>query len=76
MNQPAKVMGEKPRILKETREPLQCWRHGGHHLRRNCPLENGYVRQTHKIQEAEIVGQVARVVSIMYAALEDHHVDH
>ena len=42
--QPARVVGENPR------EPLQCWRCGGPHLCRNCPLENEYVRQDHKIQ--------------------------
>ena len=52
MNHPAKVMGEKPRNPKERREPLQCWRCGGPHLCRNCPLQNGNVRPTYQIQEA------------------------
>ena len=45
-------------------------------MRWKCPLENGYVRQTHIIQEAEMVGQVARTVPRIYAALEDHQEDH
>ena len=45
-------------------------------MRRNYPYENGYVRQAHEIQEAEIVGQVARTIHRIYAALEDLHADH
>ena len=45
-------------------------------MRRNCPLENGYVRKSHNIQGAEIVGQVARIVPRIYAALEDYYEDH
>ena len=42
----------------------------------NCPLENENERPTYNIQEAKIVGQVARVVPRIYAALEDHQEDH
>ena len=45
-------------------------------MRRNCALENGYVRQVHNIQGAEMVGQIARVVPRIYAALEDRQADH
>ena len=45
-------------------------------MRRNCPLENENVRPTYNIQEAEIVGQVARAVPRIYSALEDRQVDH
>ena len=45
-------------------------------MHRNCPLENGYVRQAHNIQEAETMGQVARIVPRIYAALEDRPEDH
>ena len=41
-------------------------------MRRNFPLENESVRPAYNIQEAETVGQVARVVPRIYAALEDH----
>ena len=41
-------------------------------MRRNCPLENESARPVYNIQEAETVGQVARVVPRIYAALEDH----
>ena len=42
----------------------------------NCPLENGYVRQAHNIQEVETVGQIARTVFRIYAALEDRQPNH
>ena len=45
-------------------------------MRRNCPLENGYVRKTHNIQGAKTVGQVARTAPRIYAALEDLQADH
>ena len=45
-------------------------------MRRNCPLENESARPAYNIQEAETVGQVARVVPRIYAALEDHQADH
>ena len=38
---------------------------------RNCPLENESARPAYNAQEAETVGQVARVVPRIYAALED-----
>ena len=34
------------------------------------------MRKTHNIQEAKIVGQVARAVPRIYAALEDHQEHH
>ena len=43
---------------------------------RSFPLENGYVKPYHNIQEDEIVGQVARTVPRIYATLEDHQEDH
>ena len=43
---------------------------------RNFPLENEIARPTYNIQESETVGQVARAVLRIYAALEDHQVDH
>ena len=45
-------------------------------MRRNCPLKNESARPAYKIQEAEIVGQVARAVPRIYAALEDYQADH
>ena len=45
-------------------------------MRKNCPLEKKNARPTYNIQEAEIVGQVVRVVPRIYATLEDLHVDH
>ena len=52
-------------------EVLQCWKCEGPHLRRYCPLKNESARPTYNIQEAETVGQVARAVPRIYAALED-----
>ena len=45
-------------------------------MRRNCPLENESARPAYNVQEAETVGQVARAVPRIYAALEDRQADH
>ena len=45
-------------------------------MHRYCPLENENARQAYNIQELETVGQVARVVPRIYAALEDRQADH
>ena len=45
-------------------------------MHRNCPLENESAKPSYNIQEVEMVGQVARVVHTIYAALEDRQVDH
>ena len=45
-------------------------------MRRTCPLKNESERPTYNIQEAETVGQVARAVPRIYAALEDRQEDH
>ena len=45
-------------------------------MRRYFPLENESARPTYNIQEAETVGQVARAVPRIYAALEDRQADH
>ena len=45
-------------------------------IRRNYPHEGGNVSQVHNIQGAEIVGQVARTIPRIYAALEDLQEDH
>ena len=45
-------------------------------MHRNCPLENENPRPSYNIQEAGIVGQVARVVPRIYATLEDLQEDH
>ena len=70
------MIGEKPKDPKQKRGPLQCWKCGGPHMHRNCPLENESARPAYNIQEAETVGQVARAVPRIYAALEDRHADH
>ena len=43
---------------------------------RYFPLENENARPTYNIQEAETVGQVARVIPRIYAALEDRQEYH
>ena len=45
-------------------------------MRMNFPLENESARPAYNIQEAETVGQIARVVPRIYAALEDCQEDH
>ena len=74
--QPARVTGEKPKDPQQNRVPLQCWKCGGPHMRNNFPLESESARPSYNIQEAEIVGQVARAVPRIYVALEDHQEDH
>ena len=76
MTNPTRMMGDKPRYPKDSREPLQCWGCGGDHMLRNCLHRNGNVIQVHNIQGVEIVGQVARTIPKIYAALEDRHEDH
>ena len=46
------------------------------HTRKNYPHEEGYVRPTYNVQEAETIGQVARTVPRIYAALGDRQADH
>ena len=45
-------------------------------MRKYCPLENENSRPTYNVQKEETVGQVARVVPRIYAALEDRQEDH
>ena len=45
-------------------------------MHRNCPLENEIARPAYNIQEVETVGQVARAIPRIYAALEDRQEDH
>ena len=76
VNQPTRVMTEKPRYPQHNKEPLQCWKCGGPHMRRNYPLGDGNVRPAYNIQEAETVDQVAREVPRIYVAMEERHADH
>ena len=69
--QPAKVMGEKPKDPQQNKEIIRCWKCGRPHMHRNFPLENESARPTYHMQEAETVGQVARAIPRIYAALED-----
>ena len=45
-------------------------------MHRNFPLENESSRPAYNLQEAETVGQVARAIPRIYAALEDLQADH
>ena len=40
-------------------------------MHRYCPLENENARPNYNIQEAETMGQAARVIPRIYVALED-----
>ena len=66
------MIGGKPKDPQQNKGPLKCWKCEGPHLLRYCPLENENARLAYNIQEAEMVGQVARVVPRIYAALEDY----
>lgn len=82
-NQPRfKVLGETRTNEKvgrneaelTNRPPIQCWGYGGPHYVKNCPHCKG-ANQISQIQEASIVGEVARSILKINAALEDHHVE-
>ena len=45
-------------------------------MSRNCPLEDGNARPAYNVLEAKTVGQVARAIARIYAALEDCQEDH
>ena len=76
MSNPVGVTVGKPKEPQQNKGPFKCWKCEGPHLRRYCPLENESARPAYNIQKAEIVGQVAREVPRIYAALEDHQEDH
>eukprot|EP00253_Pinus_taeda_P002210 PITA_02210 len=63
--QPARPEGEGM-----TRPPVQCWGCGGPHYVKNCPQRKG-TDQISQIHEASTVGDVARSVPRINAALED-----
>ena len=75
----SKIVGvsqENPKDQQQNRGPLQCCKCGGPHMHINCPLKNESARPAYNIQEEKIVGQVAREVPRIYAALEDRQEDH
>ena len=76
MSNPIGVTGGNPKEPHQNKGPLKCWKCEGPHLRRYYPLENESARPAYNIQGAEIVGQVARAVPRIYAALEDCQADH
>lgn len=49
--------------------PLQCWGCGGPHYTKNCPY-HGRFEQVTNIQEASAVGEVAKSIPKLNAALE------
>eukprot|EP00253_Pinus_taeda_P031631 PITA_31631 len=57
------------------RPPVQCWGCGGPHYIKNCPHRKGN-DQVSQVYEASIVGDVARSIPRINAALEDHQVDY
>ena len=76
VTKPTRMMGDKPRDPKDTKEPLQCWGCGGNHMHRNCPHGNGNVSQVHNIQGAKTAVQMERDIPRIYAALKDCQADH
>ena len=68
---PVGVTGGRPKEPQQNKGPLKCWKCEGPHLCRYCPLENESARPTYNIQEAEMVGHVAREIPRIYVALED-----
>eukprot|EP00253_Pinus_taeda_P013044 PITA_13044 len=58
-----------------TRPPVQCWGCGGPHYVKNCPQRKG-VDQISRIQEASTVGEVARSMPRINAALDDRQAEY
>eukprot|EP00253_Pinus_taeda_P006409 PITA_06409 len=58
-----------------TRPPVQCWGCGGPHYVKNFPQRKG-VDQISQIQEASTVGEVARSMPRINAALEDRQAEY
>ena len=56
------------------REPLQCWGCGGSHFYRDCPHKKDN-RNIHTVREAATVGEVARNIPQISAALDNHQAD-
>lgn len=54
-----------------TRPPVQCWGCGGAHYVKNCPHRKG-IEHVSQMHEASIVGDVARSIPKINAALDDH----
>ena len=67
---------EKPKEPHQNKGPLKCWKCEGSHLRRYFPLENESTIPAYNIHGEETMGQVARVVPRIYAALEDRQAYH
>eukprot|EP00253_Pinus_taeda_P019720 PITA_19720 len=61
--------------IEGTRPPVQCWGCGGPHYVKNCPQRKG-VDQISQIHEASTVGDVARSVPRINAALEDRQAEY
>eukprot|EP00253_Pinus_taeda_P015011 PITA_15011 len=58
-----------------TRPPVQCWGCGGPHYAKNFPQRKG-VDQISQIQEASTVGEVARSMPRINAALDDRQAEY
>eukprot|EP00253_Pinus_taeda_P017798 PITA_17798 len=58
-----------------TRPPVQCWGCGGPHYVKNCPQRKG-TDQISQIHEASTVGDVARSIPRINAALEDRQAEY
>eukprot|EP00253_Pinus_taeda_P003061 PITA_03061 len=58
-----------------TRPPVQCWCCGGPHYIKNCPHRRN-IDQVSQVYEASTVGDVARSMPRINAALEDRQADY
>jgi hypothetical protein len=60
-----------------SRKPLKCWECGEPHLRRNCPClmpANRIV--VHNLQEASMVGDMAKILHQISATIDGRQADH
>lgn len=78
-NQPARKDKESAIFYnKKTnqREPLKCWECGEPHYFKDCPNRKKGTRNVHSIQEATTIGEIARSVPQISAALENRQAEY
>jgi hypothetical protein len=51
--------------------PIKCWGCGGDHMYRDCPHIGEKVRIVHNLQQADIVEDMGRNVTRIYASLDN-----
>ena len=60
----------------ERKEPIKCWECNGPHYASSCPNRKNNVSNIHTIQEEMIVGDLAKTMPRINAALENKQVDY